>query len=166
MALPVLYRVIYYNPEPPEADTAHLSVRPAVLKDHRRSRVRYCDYPGVTPRTGAEVWGSLVTGLTKANMKRLAFYEGSEYTLKPIRVNVLTERTLGPSGPKGEVTYEEEVWTEMDAMTYLYTGGDFRLDDRTWDFMEYMEEHMLAWSGLRLTSNAKQICKCPYHQTR
>ncbi|KAF8460678.1 hypothetical protein BDZ91DRAFT_417570 [Kalaharituber pfeilii] len=157
MALPVLYRVVYGNPEPSELVTAHLKIRPAILKDHRRRFVRFCDYPGVTPHPGSQVAGTMVTGLTKRDMRNLERFEGFEYTLTPINVQVLTSRTPGPPGLNGEPSWENEVWEEMEAMTYMYTAGERHLEDREWRFIDYMENHMLGWSGLQVTSASKQI---------
>lgn len=159
MALPVLYNVVYYTPEPPEHMTNHLIVRPAILKDHRRRLVLYCEYPGVTVHRGSEVAGTFVSGLTKANLRDLHRFEGREYELVPIKVDVLMERTLGAPGPDGKPTYENEVWKEMDAMTYIYIAGEGRLADREWCFQDYMENNMSNWSGLRVSAVSKQICK-------
>lgn len=150
MALPVLFNVIYFNPEPPKHITDHLTVRPAILKGHRRQIVRHCDYPGVIVHEGSEVAGTVVTGLTMRNLRELNRFEGVQYTLAPIKVNVLMERTLKTeTGPDGEAVYENEVWKEMDAMTYLYTAGDKRLDStRDWNFKSYMTTRMSTWSGL------------------
>lgn len=159
MALPVLYNVIYGRPQPPEHVTSHLTVRPAILKDHRRRFVRYSVYPGMTAHKGSEVAGTLVTGLTKGNLRDLHFFEGTEYAIASTKVKVLMERTAGPPGPGGEPTYENEVWKEMEALTYLYTAGEYRLDNREWSFKKYMELNMANWSGLSMSQAANQLCK-------
>jgi len=159
MALPVLYQVIYYSPEPPDHMTNHLTVRPAILKDHRRRLVLHCEYPGITAHLGSQVAGSFVSGLTKANLRDLHRFEGRQYELVPIKVDVLMERTLGPPGPDGKPTYKNEVWQEMDAMTYIYIAGEDRLEDREWCFQDYMENHMINWSGLKRSSVSNQKCK-------
>ncbi|RPB26935.1 hypothetical protein L211DRAFT_819835 [Terfezia boudieri ATCC MYA-4762] len=156
MALPVLYNVVYHSPEPPEHMINHLTVRPAILKDHRRRLVLYCEYPGLTAHPGSQVAGSFVCGLTKANLRELHRFEGREYELVPIKVDVLMERTLGPPGPDGKPTYENEIWKEMDAMTYIYIAGEHRLVDREWCFQNYMENHLSSWSGLRASSVSNQ----------
>lgn len=157
MALPVLYNIVYNSPEPPEHMSNHLTVRPAILKDHRRRTVLFRQYPGVTAHPGSQVAGSFVSGLTKANLRDLHRFEGQEYELVHIKVDVLMERTLGPPGPDGKPTYENEIWKEMDAMTYIYTAGEDRLVDREWCFQSYMENHMRNWSGLSATSVSNQI---------
>lgn len=155
MALPILYNVIYRTVDPPEEQTRHLTVRPAILKDHRRRYVRFCDYPAVTVHPGSEVAGSVVTGLTKGNLRALHQFEGREYDFLPISVNVLMDRTPGPPGPDGKPTYENEVWIEMDAMTYIYIGGENRIDDREWVFQTFMDQHISHWSGLLQMSEAE-----------
>lgn len=76
-----------------------------------------------------------------------------------IKVNVLMKRTAGPPGPSGELTYKNEVWKEMDAVTYLYIAGEYRLENREWSFNKYMEYHMANWSGLSVSQAANQLCK-------
>lgn len=159
MALPVLYNVIHDTPQPPEHVTSHLTVRPATLKDHRRRFVRHSDYPGITAHKGSEVAGSLVTGLTKRNLRDLHRFEGSEYAVASIKVKVLAERTAGPPGPSGEPTYKNEVWREVDAITYMYIAGEYRLENREWSFNKYMELHMANWSGLNRSQAQNQLCK-------
>ncbi|KAF8425580.1 hypothetical protein EV426DRAFT_52216 [Tirmania nivea] len=156
MALPVLYNVIYRSPEPPEHMSSHLTVRPAILKNYRRRLILHCEYPGLTAHPGSQVAGSFVSGLTKANLWDLHNFEGREYELVPVKVDVLTERTLGPLGPDGKPTYENEIWKEMDAMTYIYIASEDRLVDREWCFQSYMENQMGNWSGLTASSLSNQ----------
>jgi hypothetical protein len=65
-------------------------------QDHERHRVLGVDYPGVVPRQGKSVRGTLVQNLTRADAARLDAFEGD---VSPLRLE-LTEgiRTEGCEG--------------------------------------------------------------------
>jgi hypothetical protein len=50
-------------------------------QDHERHRVLGVDYPGVVPRQGKSVRGTLVQNLTRADVARLDAFEGDVYAL-------------------------------------------------------------------------------------
>ncbi len=52
---------------------------PAVLKDHKRLRVKGQCYPAVVPSQGDSVEGALYRGLTAEEFRRLDLFEGAEY---------------------------------------------------------------------------------------
>ncbi|TVY52003.1 Protein AIG2 B [Lachnellula cervina] len=126
----VLYRVCY-NDENADQDpvkkllTSQLTIRPAILRDFCRHRVRGVDYPGIIPQGRHTVQGTFVTGLSDADIFHLDMFEGSEYTRMGVKVEL-------PDG-------------QRDAETYVYTAGDERLEKREWDFEEFCREKLHRW---------------------
>src|SRR6186713_2175264 len=91
MAPPVLHRVIW-GPSPPSTavQKSQLSIRPAILRQFQRHKVRYADYPAILPANAqASVRGTLVTGLTDGDIWRLDIFEGSDYKRRKVSVRVL-----------------------------------------------------------------------------
>ncbi|PWY79659.1 hypothetical protein BO70DRAFT_429866 [Aspergillus heteromorphus CBS 117.55] len=78
MAPPVLHRVIH-GPQPPAKwQVDSLTIRPALLPNYRRHRVREADYPGIvaTGKGESSVLGMVVAGLTDGDVHRLDMFEG------------------------------------------------------------------------------------------
>ncbi|KAK4985286.1 hypothetical protein LTR66_008221 [Elasticomyces elasticus] len=140
MAPEVLYRVCFGNVNPPASTHAHLKTYPAILHHFRRQRVAGCDYPAILPHPESTVRGTYVTGLTKADMKRLDIFEGWSYRRKPVKVKILT--TTGDASGKGNVEGEE-----AEAETYVWTDDVRLLDDAEWDFRQFRREKMNFWIG-------------------
>lgn len=138
MAREVLHRVIYENDglsDPVKAKlAAKLRIRPAILHDHTRRRVRYADYPGMIPLAGHTVRGTYVTGLRDIDIRRLDMFEGGQYERQKIRCHIITE--------DGKSTGEECV-----AETYIFTEGDEHLENREWDYEEFRRDKLYRWSG-------------------
>jgi len=136
MAPEVLHRVCY---GPGEVGKDHaktflasqLSIQDAVLHNYCRHRVRGCDYPGITPEKGHTVRGTYVTGLTDGDIYRLDLFEGDEYERVEVKVELL-------GGESEKMT--------KDAMTYVYTAGERRLEKREWDYEEFRREKMHRWT--------------------
>lgn len=137
----VLTRVLYGTSR---ADDTSIRIRPAILKGWQRRRVRNADYPGITPCEGASVRGTLVEGITDSGLRRLDTFEGSEYTLKRVNVRVV-EQTLESlhdmESPLAETSQE------FEALTYVYTAGESRLENVPWDFKEFVTERLHLWAG-------------------
>src|SRR5437667_7657370 len=91
MAPPVLYRVCYGNPNPEPWQSRLLTIKPAILHDFCRYKIRYCDYPAIIPQANSAVRGTLVTGLTEGDMYRLDIFEGDDYTRQKVKVRVLAK---------------------------------------------------------------------------
>ncbi|KAH8732063.1 hypothetical protein GQ44DRAFT_722216 [Phaeosphaeriaceae sp. PMI808] len=132
MAPPVLHRVIWNHPTTPPTPlhATLLTSSPALLPAHARHRVKGADYPAVIPSTegGASVRGVLVTGLSDGDVWRLDVFEGGEYVRRGVRVVVLSD-----DGAEGE---------SVDAETYVWVGGEERLEREEWDFGEFVREKM------------------------
>jgi hypothetical protein len=139
MAREILYRVCY-GPNQVGKDPVltmlaeNLSIRPAILHNYCRHRVRDCDYPGIIPEKGQSVRGTYVTGLTDGDMYRLDTFEGSEYSKQKVKVEVLED----DSHSSGQ---------EMEANTYVFTAGDDLLEKIEWNYDEFRAEKLHRWTG-------------------
>lgn len=145
MAPGVLHRVIHGTPTPTPSQSALVSIRPALLRSFRRHRVRHADYPAILPCSDphSSVRGSIVTGLTAADLYRLDIFEGSQYTRQVVTVNVLKDVELD------ELAREDaEVVEEVQAQTYVWQEGEATLEKSEWDFEEFKRDKMLAWMGM------------------
>ncbi|KAL1644373.1 hypothetical protein SLS58_004287 [Diplodia intermedia] len=150
----VLHRVIYGTSTPEPWQTASLSPsRPALLHAHQRRKVRHADYPGVIALPDADpsstsVRGTLVAGLTDADMYRLDLFEGDEYERRRVRVRAPAGGKVDaaglPSGEGGGEGGDEEL---VEAETYIWTAGERRLEDDEWDFDEFVREKLRFWVG-------------------
>ncbi|XWX02053.1 hypothetical protein V2A60_010085 [Cordyceps javanica] len=129
MAPEVFFSVCYGTKSPPAAIQALHTFTPAVLDGFCRHRVQYADYPGIIPEPGQSVRGVYVTGLTAANMQKLDDYEGREYRLDPVRVQL-------DGAAEGE---------DKETKTYVYLHPK-ELEMREWDFEEFKRDRMKLWT--------------------
>lgn len=60
----------------------------AILKDHVRYRIRNADYPGIYPKPGDEVDGTVFEGITPEEWDLLDLYESDLYERRLIRVHL------------------------------------------------------------------------------
>jgi gamma-glutamylcyclotransferase (GGCT)/AIG2-like uncharacterized protein YtfP len=141
MAPQVLHRVIWGSPSPPTpAHAALLTIRPALLHAHQRRKVRRADYPAILPADASStVRGTLVEGLTDGDIWRLDIFEGDEYARRKVKVRVLRQEQGAADHHGDEV--------EVEAETYIWIAGEFRLDDDEWDFAEFVKDKMARWVG-------------------
>ncbi|KIX98574.1 uncharacterized protein Z520_05875 [Fonsecaea multimorphosa CBS 102226] len=146
MAPCVLHRVIHgtHTPEPWQKDL--ITVRPAMLQNYRRHRVRHADYPAIIPHSGSKVRGSLVTGLTQGDIYRLDIFEGSQYKRDVVKVQVLKDVELDQAAP--EQDKDPEVLEEVEAQTYVWLEGETTLEPQEWDFEAFKRDKMHAWMGI------------------
>ncbi|KAI9716172.1 MAG: hypothetical protein M1828_000455 [Chrysothrix sp. TS-e1954] len=150
-------------------DTSHttLTVRPAILPGHIRHRVKAADYPAVVPDNdgkGDGVRGTMVTGLTKKDLFRLDIFEGDEYERMDVEVMLLPEEYDSMSKSTGERTSatskdpppststipSEAKPTELEkrrTQTYVWISDFSDLEDREWDYNEFVREKMWRWAG-------------------
>lgn len=159
MAPSVLHRVCHGSTSPsnPIYATHNLKTVPAILPAHRRHRVSNADYPAILPHENSTVRGTYVTGLTDADIWRLDIFEGDEYE----RVKVRCKTSRLQSGGEGQgkafsnvhvsgkerVVLGEVFDEEVEAETYVWIGGEARLEEREWDFAEFQREKMRFWAG-------------------
>ncbi|KNG46102.1 disease resistance protein Aig2 [Stemphylium lycopersici] len=158
MAPPVLHRVIWGSQTPPTpAHASLLHIRPAILRAHRRHKVKAADYPAILPvsdSSTSSVRGTLVEGLTDGDIWRLDIFEGYEYKRQKVKVRVLQQR--GDEGSKegeegmGDLSQREEdnvEGDEVEAETYIWIAGAQRLEAEEWDFAEFVRDKMKRWVG-------------------
>lgn len=142
MAPQVLHRVCHgsSSADNPIYAAHKLKTCPAILHNHRRHRVKHADYPAIMPRQASSVRGTLVTGLTDADVWRLDIFEGSEYRRDIVKVRPLTQ--VGDESGAGNVEGEE-----VQAETYIWIAGAEQLEESEWDFAEFQREKMRFWVG-------------------
>ncbi|KAK5071446.1 hypothetical protein LTR64_004776 [Lithohypha guttulata] len=146
MAPPVLYRVIYGTTNPEPWQKALITVRPALLKNYRRHKVKYADYPAIMPHSATSaVRGSLVTGLLDEDIRRLDIFEGDQYTREKVGVLLLKDTALDQA--IDEERLDEFVEGEVEAETYVWSDSPEALEGEEWDFEEFRREKMWAWVG-------------------
>lgn len=150
MAPEVLYRVCHGNSNPGISAVSNLQMRPAILHNHRRHRVRHADYPAVIPHASSTVRGTYVTGLTDADIWRLDIFEGEEYERKTVRPRLLTK--VGDESGKGNVEGQE-----VPAETYIWIAGEHELEQEEWDFAEFQREKMRYWVGEQATHEYAEV---------
>ncbi|KAF9450918.1 hypothetical protein P691DRAFT_725187 [Macrolepiota fuliginosa MF-IS2] len=151
-------------------DGGHLEICPAVLMDYTRHKVKGADYPGLVPFSrsrdtlfqGREILsqedrcvrGTLVTGLTREDIRLLDYFEGSEYTRNAIQVHPLGPfanisshsagfRKLFPAHPP---PLPEELPPVIDAETYVFLDLA-TLEPSQWDFADFVERNAWKWYG-------------------
>lgn len=139
MASEVFYTVCFLTDQPPPAVTEAYTFRPAILHGYCRRRVRYADYPGIIEDPEHVVRGTVVTGLTDANMAKLDYFEGSEYERRRVKVRVLSK--VGNDKGEGNEESDEEVTAEV----YVIKDAAC-LENREWDFEEFRREKMRNWT--------------------
>ncbi|KAF2403046.1 hypothetical protein EJ06DRAFT_528011 [Trichodelitschia bisporula] len=139
----VLHRVCH-GPRLPNSTTSNtLTTRPALLPAHRRRRVRHADYPAVTPNPDSTVCGTLVVGLTDGDMWRLDLFEGGEYSRRPVKVRPIISGDMDNPWAEADL----ELGPEVEAETYIWCAPEMDLEDREWDFAEFVALKKVRWVG-------------------
>ena len=158
MAPEVLHRVCHgsSSPDNPIFATHNLKTCPAILPSHQRHRVKGADYPAILPHSTSSVRGTYVTGLTDSDIWRLDIFEGSEYERVKVTCALLEKQPekvfSGVVTSGNEIVHLGSMFNEkgqeiVEAETYLWIGGESRLEEREWDFDEFQREKMRFWVG-------------------
>ncbi|KAI9690683.1 MAG: hypothetical protein M1820_009917 [Bogoriella megaspora] len=154
---PILQRVIQ-NPSI-TLPSSNITTSPALLPGYTRHRVRHADYPAIIPPPpvssssssnpsandnggGSEqpcVRGTLVQGLTRADIHRLDIFEGDEYERRVVSVTLLPSHSASQKADTALRIVEVE--------TYVWIAGEEGLEDREWDFDEFRREKLGRWLG-------------------
>ncbi|MCJ1238743.1 hypothetical protein MMC14_006734 [Varicellaria rhodocarpa] len=136
MAPQILHRVCYGTTSPTPFQISSLTIHPAILPNYCRHKVIHADYPAITPSSlpSSSVRGTIVSGLTDGDLRRLDIFEGDEYERRKVKVRFL-ELGVGVS--------EEEVEVE----TYVWVAREEGLEEGEWDFEEFTREKMGRWVG-------------------
>jgi hypothetical protein len=132
MASEVLFTVLYQHTDPPDTIRKLHTFTPAVLDGYCRHRVKLEDYPGIIPELGRTVLGVYATGLTDANMEKLDYFEGPEYSRRAVTVKLAGVR----SGSHDTV---------VETSTYIY-NQPADLEEGEWDFEHFRKEKISLWS--------------------
>jgi gamma-glutamylcyclotransferase (GGCT)/AIG2-like uncharacterized protein YtfP len=109
---------------------------PALLDGYARYRVNDKPYPAIVEQPGAQVQGSLYSGVTQRELERLDDYEGELYERCSLRVWVGTQA--------------------MDAFTYLLRA-EYRalLSAELWELADFEREHLASYlSRISVTGRA------------
>jgi gamma-glutamylcyclotransferase (GGCT)/AIG2-like uncharacterized protein YtfP len=109
---------------------------PALLDGYARYRVNGKPYPAIVEEPGAQVQGSLYSGVSQIELERLDEYEGELYQRCALRVWV---------GPQA-----------IDAFTYLLRG-EYRalLSVELWELADFEREHLAGYlSRISVTRRA------------
>ena len=84
--------------------------------------------------------GTFVTGLTDGDIRRLDYFEGSQYDRCEVKVRLLTH--VGDESGEGNIEGEE-----VEAETYVWRDDERYLEDGEWDFALFRRERMRNWVG-------------------
>jgi hypothetical protein len=147
----ILYRVCLRTQTPEPELTARYTVRPGLLADYSRRKVRDNDYPAIIPQAGASVIGTVVSGLNEMDIIRLDGFEGSMYERKKVRARVLEEQVWDGDGKIDEDAWQrvsgvaegerKMVWAE----TYVWDLEWERLEEEEWTYEEFRRDKMKRW---------------------
>lgn len=149
MAPKILYRACFGTTTPQEHQKQFIKIRPAIIRNYRRHRVKYVDYPGITPVKESSVLGTYVTGLSPQDLNRLDAFEGSEYQRREVQAQVLTGSVVkvqtDAAAGKQVGSHEGDIEEEVTTQTYVYLDSN-NLETNEWDFEEFKREKMSAWT--------------------
>ncbi|KAK7452703.1 hypothetical protein VKT23_012105 [Stygiomarasmius scandens] len=147
-------------------DGSHLSIAPAVLLEYTRHKVKHATYPGIIPyeqgrhlfdreldREEKSVRGTIVTGLTESDMRKLNYFEGPQYICAEVDVHPLgpflelsqnsgsEDASLIPSDP-GPLPLE--LSPPMRAQVYVFINSS-DLATELWSYEEFVRNHAWQW---------------------
>ncbi|OBT58288.1 hypothetical protein VE04_01471 [Pseudogymnoascus sp. 24MN13] len=147
----ILYRVCYGTENPLPELVSHLRLSPALLRKYSRRKVRNADFPGIIAQKNHTVLGTLITGLSKADVKWLDQFEGDMYKRVFVKVEALKAEVFDAHGnikaeemEKGKATKEEER-NMVRAETYVWDLSKDRLESEEWLFADFRREKMKNW---------------------
>jgi hypothetical protein len=137
--VPDVFYSVCYDSKSVTPDIKHRhTFTPAILEGYCRRRVQFNDFPGITADKDHSVFGMLTTGLTKNNIARLDYFEGSQYVRRTVQVKLLEH--VGNSKGEGNVEGEERT-----AEVYVFLEKN-ELEDREWDLEEFRREKLTKWT--------------------
>lgn len=146
----MFFSVCYDNKDPPEEIRKRHTFQPALLHGYCRRRVRGADYPGMVEDPDHTVRGAVISGVTKANLERLDFFEGAAYDRRVVRPKLLTK----VGNEKGEGNEEgEQIVTE----SYIFLDKDW-LEDKEWDFAEFRRDKLKKWTRAGYVFEGELTC--------
>ncbi|OSX59088.1 hypothetical protein POSPLADRAFT_1060174 [Postia placenta MAD-698-R-SB12] len=164
-------------------DGQHLQICPALLLEHTRHQVKCADYPAVLPwhknqellsSAGASVElppesrtvrGTLVTGLSTADIALLDIFEGNEYTRERVSVHPLGPFTdLSASVPDSDIAPAAPAPPSLDTLapplpahTYIWGAPLDQLSPEVWDYADFVRKNAWKWVGDAARNNADYL---------
>lgn len=105
------------------------------------------------------VLGTLVSGLTDGDIWRLDNFEGPDYEKRTVKVRALRSAVGNDDDENSPSKAEQSIHDvldaaraqladegeEVEAMTYVWIGGEEALEDREWDFETFKREKLHWW---------------------
>lgn len=98
-----------------------LNIQPAVLRGYAQRLVTGEEFPVIIPVASSEVPGVLITGLHEEAMRRILFYEGEEYRLTEIELQV--------------------VGRGLCSAVYFADNNIYQTQHASWDFEQWQTSH-------------------------
>jgi len=101
----------------------------ATLAEFKCLSVSGQSYPGIRPSKGSRVDGLLLHGLSRAEMKILDNYEGDQYQLESVSVDVRVDRPV-------------------KCLTYVFKPEFYhQLSDESWCNHAFRKNHLIAFTA-------------------
>lgn len=151
----ILYRVCYGTENPLPEVVSHLRFSPALLRNYSRRKVLRADFPGIIAQRNHTVLGTLVRGLTDADVKWLDNFETDMYKRVRLEVEELDSEVFDEYGNINKEEMEkvkakkEEERNMVKAETYVWDLGESDLESEEWLFADFRREKMKNWVGGR-----------------
>ncbi|KAG1895386.1 uncharacterized protein F5891DRAFT_1059173 [Suillus fuscotomentosus] len=152
-------------------DGSQLQMCPALLPDYTRHQLKNEDYPGILPYSQSRamfdhdlnseeksVRGSLVTGLSDADVQLLDIFEGDQYTRELVSVYPLGPlanirdippievKSLLPTTPH-PIPVPSELANPVEVNTYVWCFPSSDLRAQLWTFEEFVNFNAWKWIG-------------------
>lgn len=102
-----------------------LTTKTATLNGFARFAVKGADYPAIIPNRGSKVKGKVLLNLDEEAINLLAFYEGDEYKIAPVKVETDSET--------------------INAIAFLWTAGNGCLENIDWDMAQFKSESLVLY---------------------
>ncbi|OBT88593.1 hypothetical protein VE02_03940 [Pseudogymnoascus sp. 03VT05] len=147
----ILYRVCYGTENPRTELISHLRLSPALLRNYSRRKVLNADFPAVIAQKDHTVLGTLISGLTKEDVKWLDQFEGDMYKRVFVKVEALETEVFDAHGnikakAMEKVNASKEGEKNMvRAETYVWDLSKDRLENEEWLFADFRREKMKNW---------------------
>ncbi|CBQ69802.1 conserved hypothetical protein [Sporisorium reilianum SRZ2] len=154
-------------------DGAHLEVQNGVLDGARLHHVKGEEYPGLVHVESAAgsinaVKGTLVRGLTPADLRCLDAFEGDEYERRPVTIIPDASSPAEPNSTRianagtaplhailsgltkariESLCAAASEEAKVEAEVYTWTAGRDKLEERIWEFDVFAQTHAANWVG-------------------
>ncbi|KAH6847229.1 hypothetical protein B0I37DRAFT_445514 [Chaetomium sp. MPI-CAGE-AT-0009] len=130
----LFYKTLYGTTNPPESTRKLHTFQPASLDGYQRFCVKAVEYPGIIPARNRKVYGTFVSGLTKAHLQKMDKYEGGQYDRKPLTVNLLKRLGGGEVADAGKAVGD----------VYIFKFPH-ELEVTDWDPVEFRRLYQSRW---------------------